>query len=130
MAQRGGLPANVRRAHAGHHRGAKQIRSMSTKHNITAIIYDKRGRPLSVGYNSYEKTHPLQAKAATMVGEPYKVYLHAEIAAIVRLPYHARDKAHTMRVFRYNKHGKPMNAKPCSICQSILSQMNLKVEHT
>ena len=85
---------------------------------------------MSVGYNSYEKTHPLQAKAATMVGEPYKVFLHAEIAAIVKLPYHAREKAHLIRVFRYNNKGKPMNAKPCNICQNILTQMNIRVEHT
>lgn len=101
-----------------------------TQHNITAIIYDKRNRPLSVGYNSYVKTHPLQAKAAILAGEPHKVYLHAEIAAIIKLPYTSKDKAHIIRVFRYNKYGKPMNAKPCAVCQGLLSQMNLKVEHT
>ena len=103
---------------------------MSQKHNITAILYDKRGRPLSIGYNSYVKTHPMQAKAANKVGEPHKVFLHAEIAAIIKLPHHAKEKAHLIRVFRYNKEGKPMNAKPCNICQTILTQMNIKVEHT
>ena len=57
-----------------------------------ATIYDKRGNILSIGYNSYTKSHPYQAKLAALVDEPYKIYLHAEIQAIVNLrggkPYH------------------------------------------
>ena len=41
---------------------------MTTKHKITAIIYDKKGRVLSIGQNSYIKTHPYQAKIAKQVG--------------------------------------------------------------
>ena len=51
------------------------------KHKVTATVYDKQGNVLSVGYNSYIKTHPLQAKLAYRCGQPEKVYLHAEIAA-------------------------------------------------
>jgi cytidine deaminase len=101
---------------------------MAQMHAITAILFDKRGRPLSIGRNSYTKTHPMQAQAAEAAGEPYKVFLHAEIDAIVR----CRDmsKAHRIVVMRYNKKGEPMNAAPCHICQRFLSQFNLKVEHT
>lgn len=98
------------------------------EHAITAILFDKRGRPLSIGKNSYTKTHPLQAQAAEAVGEPYKVFLHAEIDAIVR----CRDikKAVRIVVMRYNKYGQPMNATPCNICKKFLSQYNLTIEHT
>jgi cytidine deaminase len=97
-------------------------------HNITAILFDKRGRPLSIGRNSYTKTHPLQAQAAEAAGEPYKVFLHAEIDAIVR----CRDmnKAVKMVVMRYNKHGVPMNAAPCNICRRFLQQYSLQIQHT
>jgi deoxycytidylate deaminase len=98
--------------------------------NITAIIFDKRGRPLSIGYNSYTKTHPLQAKIAAKVGEPHKVYLHAEIDALIKLPYEHRNRAHKIVVMRYNKKGEPMNAKPCAVCQEMLSRTKMRVEHT
>ena len=31
--------------------------TMSRKHSLTAIIYDKKDRVLSIGQNSYTKTH-------------------------------------------------------------------------
>jgi deoxycytidylate deaminase len=100
-----------------------------TKQQITAIVYDKRDRILSVGRNSYIRTHPLQAKAAKAVGEPSKIYLHAEIAAIIKL----RDwnKAHRIVVTRFNKYGLPMLAKPCRCCQHVIRQTGIKeIEHT
>jgi len=100
------------------------------KHNVTAIIYDKRGKPLSIGHNSYTRTHPLQARLANKVGEPHKIYLHAEVAALVKLSDSDRTRAHKMVVMRYNRHGQPLNAKPCCICQELLSKTKLKVEHT
>lgn len=100
------------------------------KHNITAIIYDKRGKPLSIGYNSYIKTHPLQYKVANKLGEPHKIYLHAEIAAIVKLQHNDKERAHTIRVFRYNRQGKSLNAKPCALCQHAIGLLGLHVEHT
>ena len=52
--------------------------------NIVATVYDKRGRKLTEGTNSYTKTHTLQAKFAVQVGLDDKVFLHAEIAEIGR----------------------------------------------
>lgn len=96
--------------------------------NITAIIFDKRGRPLSIGKNSYTKTHPLMASTAAKVGQPCRIYLHAEVDALVKC--RDIDRAYKMVVMRHNRQGKTMNAKPCLICQSLLSQTKLKVEHT
>ena len=99
------------------------------KPNLTAIIYDKRGKILSVGKNSYVKTHPLMKKMAERVGDPHKVFLHAEVAAIVRCQN--LEDAHKIAVFRYNKKGEPVNAKPCEVCQEALRMVGISnIEHT
>lgn len=102
---------------------------MATRQTLTAVVYDRKGRILSVGQNSYIKTHPLQAKHADKVGLPEKQFLHAEIHAIVR----CKDitKAHKILVSRWNKNGEPMNAKPCPVCQSAIEAAGIElVEHT
>lgn len=98
---------------------------MSTKQNITAIIYDRKGRILSIGKNSYVKTHTLQAKHAEKVGLPDKQFLHAEIHAIVRCK--DLSKAHRILVTRYGKEGQPLLAKPCPVCESALKQAGIKI---
>lgn len=96
---------------------------------VTAVIYDKRGRVLSVGNNSYVKTHPLQAEHARRAGEPHKIYLHAEIHAITRCS--DLSKAHSIAVFRYLEDGSPAKARPCAICQSAIEAAGIKhIEHT
>ena len=102
---------------------------MTKRFTVTALIYDKRGRVLSVGSNSYVKTHPLQAEHARRAGEPYKVYLHAEIAAIVKCK--SLDKAHRISIFRFLEDGSPAEARPCCICQSAITAAGIKIiEHT
>jgi len=97
--------------------------------NITAIIYDKRGRVLSIGKNSYVKTHPLQYHHACKVGSPEKQFLHAEIHAIVKCKQ--MHKAHKISVMRVDAKGRPANAKPCKVCQSAIKAAGIKVvEHT
>ena len=99
------------------------------KFEITAIIYDKRGKVLSVGKNSYIKTHPLQNKHAKLVGLPHKQFIHAEISAIVRCKNLAR--AHRILVTRLGKNGESLSAKPCPVCQSALKSANIEIiEHT
>lgn len=95
------------------------------KQQITAIIYDRKGRVLSVGQNSYVKTHPLQAHYARRVGSPQKQFLHAEIHAIVR----CRDlsRAHRIFVSRWDRHGNAVLAKPCEVCQSAISAAGIEV---
>lgn len=94
------------------------------KHVLKAIIYDKRGRVLSIGQNSYTKTHTIMAKHACKVGLPEKTFQHAECNAIVRC--RDLDKAHKIAVFRYNKQGKPVNAKPCPVCMSLIRETGIK----
>ncbi len=97
--------------------------------DMTAIIYDKRGRVLSIGKNSYVKTHPLQHHHACKVGLPDKQFLHAEIHAISRC--RNLERAHRIVVSRFDKQGKPKNAKPCPVCESAILAAGIKnVEHT
>lgn len=96
---------------------------------IKAIIYDKRGRVLSIGQNNYEKSHPLQARHATNAGMPHRIFLHAEVHSIVRCP--DLSKAHRMHVSRWDKKGRPMLARPCPVCMSAISATGIKyVEYT
>ena len=98
---------------------------MCRQQNITAIIYDRRGRVLSVGKNSYVKTHTLQAKHAKKVGMPYKQYLHAEIHAITKCK--DLEKAHRIVVTRFGNNGKTLLAKPCPICQSAIDSVGIQI---
>lgn len=101
----------------------------SKRHEVTAFIYNKRGRVLSIGKNNYGKTHPIQKHYAHQAGEPYKEYLHAEIAAIIR----CRDitQAHRISIFRFNADGSPALAKPCPVCTSAIEAAGIKIiEHT
>lgn len=93
--------------------------------DITAIIYSKKGKVLSVGKNSYVKTHPKQAKHAHKVGLPEKIFLHAEIDAIIRCKN--LNKAHKIVVTRITKRGRYGNAKPCPICSSAIQEAGIEV---
>lgn len=96
---------------------------------LTAVIYDKRGRVLSIGKNSYFKTHPLQNFYACKAGLPEKQYLHAEIHAIARCKN--LKKAHKIVVMRFDDKGLPRPAKPCPVCQSAIEAAGIKlIEHT
>ena len=97
--------------------------------SVHAFVYDKRGRLLSSGANSYEKTHTLMYKAGASVGKPGAIYLHAEVAALIKIK--DWSKAHRIFVTRYTKDGKPALAKPCAICQSIIERTGIKlIEYT
>jgi tRNA(Arg) A34 adenosine deaminase TadA len=86
---------------------------LSKHHIITAQAFDKRGRLLSSAVNNYRKSHPIQAHFAELAGEKERIYLHAEIAALLR----AGDAAvHSLRISRFNKKGDPVCAKPCKVC--------------
>lgn len=99
------------------------------KQNLTAVIYDRKGRVLSIGQNSYIKTHPLQAKHANKVGLPDKHYLHAEVHAIVKCK--DLSKAHKIFISRFGKEGQPLLARPCPVCQSAIKAAGIEhVEYT
>ena len=99
------------------------------RQNMTAIIYDRKGRVISMGKNSYIKTHPLQAKLANEVGLSDKIYLHAEIDALVKLKNW--DRAHKIVITRTGKNGDSLLAKPCPVCERAIKLAGIKeIQHT
>lgn len=96
-----------------------------TKYLITAIIKDRHGHIISRGTNSYVKTHPLQARLADRVGRSKKVFLHAEVHAILKAGEQI-ERAYSIEIFRFDKSGKPKLAKPCPICQELISTTPIK----
>lgn len=95
-----------------------------TRYHITAIIYDKRGRVLSIGQNSYIKTHPHMKRVAEKSGYPDKIFIHAEVDAIVK----CRDlsRAHRIFVARFDKNKNPMLAKPCECCMTAIREAGIE----
>lgn len=98
---------------------------MSSKSIITSTVYDKRGRILAVGNNSFVKTHTKQKRYAIKAGLPECIYLHAEVISIIRalkngIPY-------KIKVERYYKNGKPALAKPCPICELCIKESGISV---
>ncbi len=111
--------------------GSIPVRStkyMTTKLLITATIYNRKGRVLSTGVNSYVKTHPKQQHFADRANLPEKSFLHAEIASLVKLK---NGVAHKIKVERYGKSGQPLNAEPCPICKLAIKAAGISfVEYT
>lgn len=95
---------------------------MTTKQKIIATIYDRKGRVLSIGHNSYHKTHPRQALLAKKVGQPERQFLHAEIAALVK----CRGEPYKIHIERRDKKGKLQLAKPCAICELAIRESGIK----
>jgi tRNA(Arg) A34 adenosine deaminase TadA len=80
-------------------------------YKVGCILLDRKGNIVSRGYN-IGRTHPLQAAYARKVNEHHKIYLHAEIHALVKCrvdPYHAV-------VIRIGKLGVVRGSRPCPIC--------------
>jgi len=97
-------------------------KSKSESHRVGCVITNKKGKIISIGFNSETKTHPEQAKFALMNGEINKIFLHAEIHALVR----CRDNPYTIHVARLTKGGNVGIAKPCPICQLAIKKAKIK----
>lgn len=99
------------------------------KYKLCAIITDKKGRILSKGFNSFEKTSPTQAYYAKKVGRRHQIFLHAELHALSKVPY--TQEPYAIYVTRMNNKGEPMLAKPCRICSAAIKDSGIKeVYHT
>ena len=96
---------------------------------IKATITDKKGNVLSSAQNSYTKSHPIQARFAGNVGKPDSIFLHAEIAALIRL--NNSCKPHKIFIERYRKDGRPALARPCAVCEAAIKHWGIKnIEYT
>lgn len=98
-------------------------------HSLKATIFDKKGNVLAIGENNYLKSHPYMKELASKHGMPYKIYLHAEVAAILKC--HDLSKAHRILITRVGRSGELLLASPCKICQSAIKAAGIPVtEHS
>ena len=89
------------------------------RYSLKAETYDSHGRKLSEAYNSYSKTHPIQSHFAKLANQPARIFLHAEILAIIRA---GERKIHTIKVINMN--GKI--SAPCPVCMKAISAYGIK----
>ena len=95
------------------------------KHNVVATLYDRKGNVLARAQNNYRRSHPIQATFAKIGGMPERIYLHAEIAALIKLPKNV--KPYRIHVERYTRDDRPALAKPCPVCEAALKHWGCKV---
>ena len=101
----------------------KVAESSKSRKKVGALLLQKN-KVITQAVNQDTKTHPLQAKLADLVGLGEKIYLHAEIAALIR----SRSEVDTIVVARLggHNHDELRNAKPCPICSLALEQAGVK----
>jgi tRNA(Arg) A34 adenosine deaminase TadA len=101
-------------------------KSSPSKKKVGALLLN-RSRVVVSATNLETKSHPTQAKFAQRVGLCEKIYLHAEIAALVK----CREECDTIVVARVNPQGKLRMARPCPICELALKEAGiLKIHYT
>ena len=99
------------------------LQIMKKRYLIKATCYDKKGTALSVGFNSYSRTHPLQKHFAQLAGQQGKEYIHAELDALLKAK---GRQVYSIKIERYGKDGQPMLAKPCATCEQALKAFGVK----
>jgi deoxycytidylate deaminase len=91
-----------------------------SRRRIGAVLL-KKSKIISTAVNLEKKSHPFQAKLAKKVGLEPKIYLHAEVHALIR----ARDDADTIVVARVDSKGKLKNSRPCPCCTLALQEAGI-----
>jgi len=101
----------------------KVAESSRSRKKVGAVLLNKN-KPITQGVNQDTKSHPLQAKLAEMVGLHEKIYLHAEISALIK----CKSDADTIIVARLGGHNgdELRNAKPCPICSLALKEAGIE----
>lgn len=100
----------------------KTAKSSPSKKKIGAVLL-RKNKVIVTATNLEKKTHPIQAFLAEKVGLDEKIYLHAEVNALIK----SKEKADTIVVARIGGHGhKELRiSKPCPICQMALEINNV-----
>ena len=94
-----------------------------TKYVVGAYALDVKGNILSKGCNSFVKTHPEQKRCADAVGLHHKIYLHAEVAALVK----AHKKVDTLIIARIRQSDNSIAiARPCRVCSEAIRKAGVR----
>lgn len=95
---------------------------------IGAIVV-KKNKVISVGVNSY-KTHPIQKKYNRFRFNIFKTdtahTLHAEIQALVNIPYGTELEDLSIYIYREHRDGKLAKSRPCPSCLSFIKDLGIK----
>lgn len=103
----------------------------SKKQNVVAIVFDKQGKILCIGTNSFVKSNGTQAALAKKAGYESRCYLHAEISALLRWRRFTNDPPYGIFVARLDKAGNFALAAPCEVCSLAIKELGLKkIFHT
>ncbi|MFZ9354406.1 MAG: cytidine deaminase [Candidatus Nanopelagicales bacterium] len=98
--------------------------SSPSKKKVGAILLNKN-KVVMTATNLETKSHPLQASFAFRAGLPEKIYLHAEISALVK----CKEECDTIVVARVNNQGKLRIGRPCPICALALKEAGVHNIH-
>ena len=90
------------------------------KIRVYSVATDKRGNYLGEAMNTYTLTHPTMKKWSLRCGQHGKEYLHSEVLTMLRSAKSGR-KATDLYIARVDKQGNVKNAKPCVICQAMIT---------
>tara|TARA_B100001059_G_scaffold38318_1_gene30991 strand:+ start:1843 stop:2229 length:387 start_codon:yes stop_codon:yes gene_type:complete len=92
-------------------------RTSPSRKPVGAVLL-RKNKVIATATNHDCKTHPIQAKWAERVGLSEKIYLHAEISAMIK----AREEADKIVVVRLGGHSgnELRQARPCKICEAYL----------
>jgi deoxycytidylate deaminase len=94
----------------------------SKKYWVIAASLDHHNNIISIGENSYQKTHPMQSRLSLKCGNRNREYLHAEIASLVK----NRSIVESIMVVRMTSTGLVRMARPCNICNLALREAGIK----
>lgn len=98
------------------------------KYKLVATAFSSKNRVVAVGQNDYQKSHPLQRYFAEKAGKPDAIFLHAEIAVLIKC---RGVVPHSIRIVRTDSHGNTKMARPCKICMEALSAYGINsIEYT
>jgi len=89
---------------------------------VHSFVLDSHNRIISRGANNYQKTHPMQFRLANKTDRINRIYLHAEISALVK----ARKEPYGILVIRITKTGLIRMARPCNICIMAIREAGIK----
>lgn len=92
-----------------------------------AVAQDYKGRIIAESPNSFSKTHTVQAQYARKVGRPDAIYLHAEMAVLIKCANLGRSKdVHKIVVARVDKKGGSTYSCPCKICSLAIKEFGVR----
>ena len=93
---------------------------------IGAVVV-KKNKIISVGVNSY-KTHPIQKKYNRFRFdiEDTNHTLHAEIQALVNIPYGTELNDLTIYIYRESRKGRLAKSRPCPSCMKLIKDIGIK----